>query len=503
MLINPCGLHIQNMDVDAKHTPPKEWYARYSLEANNSTHTILNDPDSARMQRQAGVPYVVYRQSEWEPDVPRDATRATVMQLAKGIYQAARNLRTRVADPTIHIMVNCEQDPHPNRYLMYVYMMEEAMLDPAGPVGMVFSNAATGVLDSGFYGAGINDWAHPYRMEYLLTLDKYRHVRLTSGSYAFLHGTHAYTALYPWIAVNGGQHRIHNWSEGHKFLTGEAHINWELPQDHLGREFQGIMRALGYGWDDEHRHWYLIYTANFPGAKSDGTLPLPPWMIVTEQLMDAMKDVRWIHKNEMTLTQEFPEPAGYRTLEATWQRKDWFPENEPTHTLALFEQWAWNVVYGPTGYFVGTHYYAAGETGPETHTHNICRGGVPDEKYFTHQKAFRANLPDHFFRDVPAQPNPVPAPTPTPSPKPIQPYLATVDMTLDYINVREKPTTNSNIVGRMPRKSFVIWTEKSENDSDGKTWRYIIAHPALKGWVRTDLFTQRKFEETMVKDYLG
>lgn len=404
MLVNPTGLFFANMDVYAGHTPSKESYAQFSREAASVTHTVLNDPDSARQQRAAGVPYVVYRQSEWEPDVPRNETRAQIRELARGIYQAARNLRSRVMDPTIHIMVNCEQDPHPARYTMYVELMNAAMQDQLGPVGMVFSNVATGVLKSGQRGEP-NDWAHPARLEYLLTLDKYRNVRLSSGSYAFIHGTHGYTALYPWIAVNGGQHRftpegfaLHNWAEGYKFMDGRAHINWDLPQDHLGREFQGMQLALGWVWDDTSRTW----------KSNASSIGLPPWSIVTEGIIDAMNDVRYLHAKDMTFTPEFPEPMGYRTLARTWSRPDWFPENTPSHTLALFNQWVWEVVYAPTGYFIGTQYYASGATGPETRTHNVSHTGQMDADFFNTTKVYRVNVADHFFKDVPNDPPPSP-----------------------------------------------------------------------------------------------
>lgn len=499
MLINPAGLFIANMDVYAKHTPSKETYAAFSRDAQLSTVTVLNDPDSARLQRSVGVPYTVYRQSEWEPDVPHDATRAQVQQLSKEIYQAARNLRTRVGDPTIHIMVNCEQDPHPNRFLMYIYMVQEAMLDPQGPVGMVFSNAATGVLDSGFYGAGINDWAHPLRLEYLLLLNNFRHVRLASGSYAFLHGTHGYTALYPWIAVNGGEHRIHNWTEGFKFLDGTYHIDWSKPQDHLGREFQGQMLALGYRWNDESRRWIMT---NPPSSQPT----LPPWSLVTEQPIDAMNDVRWFHRADMTMTEEFPEPQGWRTLIETWKRPDWFPENPPAKTLAMFNEWIWNVVYGPTGVYVGTQNYASGATGPETRTHNVSPTGQFDPDYFNTIKTFRVNLPDHFFYEVPEEPKPVPAPEPPPI-VPVnkdwdESYLVVVDTKLDYVNIREQPSATAPILGRLYNKSFIVRSGKTAKSADGNIWRWVVVHPALKGWVRSDLIIEREHEKALLKEYL-
>ncbi len=429
MLANPLGLFIANMDVYAGSTPSKESYAQFSREAQMVTHTILNDPDSARQQRAAGVPYVVYRQSEWEPDVPRNETRAQIRELARGIYQAARNLRARVMDTTIHIMVNCEQDPHPARYTMYVEMMKAAMEDPNGPVGMVFSNVATGVLKSGQRGE-VNDWAHPARLEYLMTLDKYREVRLFSGSYAFVHGTHGYTALYPWIAVNGGQHRftkagfaLHNWAEGYKFMDGRAHIDWSLPQDHLGREFQGHMLALGYKWNLPSRSW-----------KAETFLAQPPWSIITEGIIDAMNDVRYIHRADMSFTDEFPEPMGYRTLEKTWKRPDWFPEHTPAHTLALFNQWVWEVVYAPTGYFIGAHYYASGATGPETRTHNVSHTGRMDADFFNMTKAYRVNMPDHFFHPVAQDPPPIVV---VPPPPPVALPNKSIDAVLSYLENAE------------------------------------------------------------------
>ncbi len=413
---NPNGLFIANLDVYAGSTPAKHEYAQLSRDGELVTNTILNDPDSARQQRGVGVPYVVYRQSEWEPDVPRNITRKEIKELAEGIYQAAKNLRVRVGDPNIHIMVNCEQDPHPARYTLYVELMECAMRDLMGPVGMVFSNVATGVLKSGQRGE-INDWSHPARLEYILTLDKYRHIRLASGSYAFIHGTHGYTALYPWIAVNGGQHRVHNWTEGDKFLDGREHINWSLPQDHLGREFQGMMLALGYLWLDALRRWIPSSQSKVP-LRPDGTMVEPPWFIVTEQLIDAMNDVRWIHRADMTFTEEFPEPIGYRTLAETWKRKDWFPTVNALHTLADFIKWTWQVVYEPVGYCIGTHYYASGATGAETRTHNVSPQGRLEQDFFLHVKSYRRPMPDHFFKNVPYVPPIFDIPT---SPEPPEP----------------------------------------------------------------------------------
>lgn len=396
MQANPNGMFYANMNVYGS-MPSKAEHAAFSRDADLMTVTVLNDPDSARMQRSQGVPYVVYRQSEWEPDVPRSESRVQLRELAHSIYRAATNLRLRVADGNIHIMVNCEQDPHPARYTLYVEMMHAAMTDPMGPVGMVFSNVATGVLKSGQRGEA-NDWAHPARLEYLKVLDQYRNVRLVSGAYAFIHGTHGYTALYPWIAVNGGKHQIHNWSEGNKFLDGREYINWGLPQDHLGREFQGMMLALGYRWNDVTEKWDTTVRSIL---RTDNTPVEPPWSIVTEELIDAMNDVRYIHRPDMTFTAEFPEPMGYRTLESTWKRHDWFPGQSPTTTLARFLIWAWQVVYEPTGYFIGKHYYASGATGPETRTHNISHSGSLDADFVNTLKPYRRDMPDHFFKNVP------------------------------------------------------------------------------------------------------
>ena len=498
-LKNPLGLHIQDMDVVAKHTPGDSFYVDYARTSQLTTVTVLNNPKRAsRLQNEAGVPYVVYREYKWEPAPPDRADEQTSKDNAFNVYQSARNLRLHVGNENVHLNVNCEQSFSPARFKMYTEMIRWAMrLEPKNPVGMVFGNAAIGTINSGFWGQP-NDWEHPWLLEFLKTMDEYRQVRLPSGSYAFVLGVHNYTALYPWIAVNGGGHRVHNWSEGSKFLLDKAHIDWALPQDHLGREYQGIRYALGYQWDDSLRLWRWN-SIGWPQPIE------PPWYIVTESLIDGLNDTRWLHAADMSFEGKYREPVGYNSLEKTWARQDWFPGDSKGTTLAKFEEWAWQVVHGPTGYCIGTQTFCAGDTGGWD-SHNVASGGQPDKDYFNRVGSYRYAMPDHFFKAV-SSPTPVILPTPVDRKdgKLIRPYLVLADAKLGFTNLRSGPGTQHPIIGRVQQKQFMVTFEDPDAlaiDENGKHWHYVALSGSLKGWVRVDLINQRLFEDKMLEEFV-
>lgn len=415
---NPLGLHIQRMA-----SPNDDWIRNHVAQADYMTCTSLDASGMAADLQQLGVPYSIVRFYDFEPS-PHGLTQSEdIQKFAQKQYETLASWARVTGNPNIHVYVNNEQGHTWQRLMMYRFMMDVAMADPQGPVGLVFLNAAPGTIRHGFWGEP-NDFASDEFMKLVLTFDKYRNVRLPSGAYAFLLGVHNYTSQYAWIAVNAGRHRVPSWEMATKFDNGEFWVDWSLSQDHLGREYQGIRHALGWKWDNSARKWYAT---NGIQKREDGSPVEPPWMIITECLFDNMQDVRNVHPDLVVDDVHEPpppgenpiaetNPRGYHTLATIWRK--WFGETPAGHTLSQMLKWAWKHIYEPEGYFVGFNYFSFGNTGGHI-SYTNTPNAVADPDYFTDITHFRTSIPDHFFKkETNPMPNPEPTPVPVPAPTP-------------------------------------------------------------------------------------
>lgn len=428
---NPLGLHIQRYA-----SPNDDWIKDHVAQADYMTCTSLDASGMASDLQERGVPYSIVRFYEFEPS-PHGLTQSEdIKKFAERQYETVSSWARVTQNPSIHAYVNNEQGHSWQRLMMYRFMMDAAMADPLGPVGMVFLNAAPGTIRHGFWGEP-NDFAADEFMKFLLTLDKYRNVRLPSGAYAFLLGIHNYTSQYAWIAVNAGRHRTPSWDIAAKFDEDELWVDWSLSQDHLGREYQGIRHALGWKWDNSARKWYAT---NGIQKRADGTPVEPPWMLVTECLFDNMQDVRNVHPDLIVDDVHEPgtsaelNPRGYHTLATMWRK--WFGDKPAGYTLARMLKWTWQHIYAPEGYFVGFNYFSFGNTGGHI-SYTNTPDAVADPDYFHEVTRFRAPIPDHFFHKetLPMPNEPVPVPTPQPKPSTLLSWLVVGGLALSIVLV--------------------------------------------------------------------
>lgn len=413
------------MLIARMEAPPESWVLSHCQQAHYSTVSVLDaNAFAARLQKEVGIPYVVTRLFAWEPNPPDGASTSELKSFSIQKYQDVLNILADGKNSNVHVMVNCEQGHRQDRFVMYSEMIHQAMSNPK-PAGMVFLNASVGTINSGFWGQS-NEWEDKTRLEFLKLLDKYRDVRLESGAYAFVLGVHNYSSMYPWIATNGGAFQIPNWQ-----VADGLRLDWSTPQDHLGREIQGIRRALGYGWDRVRQQWAPTTQSL---KRDDGSLVRMPWMIVTEELIDALGDVKKIHPG--VIASGADSVSGFHTLREQWE-KVWFPSESFDATYARMRCWAWEKVYGPQRHVIGTHAFMLGNTGGWAN-YNLWRTGNRQEfgsldKYWDRILNYRMNLPDFLFVNKPEvitdeQPT-VEVPTVPPDPSnPPTPSLPTISI---------------------------------------------------------------------------
>lgn len=411
-LRNPIGQHIQRVKA-----PDDNWIVDQCQKAAYSTVTILDAAAlSGRVQSEGGVPYTIFRDSKFEP-VPVDTSDTGIKTYSKGVYDQIRAKVGQCGNPNVHIMVNCEQGHAPHRIKMYTELTRLSATDAHGPVGMVFLNASIGSIPIGFWGQQ-NDFARPDMIEFLRTLDQYRNVRLASGAYAFVLGVHNYASQYPWIATNAGEHRNPSWDE-----ANHIEISWNMAQDHIGREYQGIRIALGWRWSAAEHKWYSVdKTLKRPDDK-----PVePPWIICTEVLIDDVGGVP-IQATKFDGTEK---PRGFNSLKTQYEQV-WFKPDPHGVTLAKMSEWAWRVIMQSEGYFIGVNNFCIGDTGGWD-SFTTSPNSNPNMDYFNAVKPIRFDLPDHFFKTVtvtaPVDP-PAPPPVPTTPPPVGLPSQKEVDFT--------------------------------------------------------------------------
>lgn len=329
---NPCGLHIQaagqrfNRIACLQHVKAADYV----------TCTVLDD---LQLAIDLNIPYAVFRAYTFEP-MPADSSDGAAREAAREAMKQIRGwVQTHGNNRNVLFMVNCEQGWTIERNMMYTYMIEDSASDPGGPIGLCVGNYASGAIKAG-QGGEPNHWrdqAEPL----LRALAKHKNTRLPNGSHAFVLGDHYYTGIFPWIAVNGGEkNRQPRWEDR------PTTIDWNKPQWHLGRGAQGIMKACAE-WGIE-----------------------PPPMIITECLIDDMNDVAYTFGNRdigdtgLKLAAGYNKARGWRSLIPQWQ--EWYPGHDPGEVLADMTIWAWETIYGPLGFVIGSHTYTYSDASGQT-----------------------------------------------------------------------------------------------------------------------------------------
>lgn len=295
----------------------------FSRVAEHRSTTVLDDFKTAvALKTQAGVQYSVLRVTGWEPGNLKGQTEQVIRTAASQVVTDLRNLRSQSRNPSMHYLLNNEQEWTPERMKFYTYVLEALTADP---IGVVFGNFASGSVKSG-QGDDPNWWKTD-ASEFLLVMEKYKDVTLPDGTHAFILGMHEYTSLYPWIAANGGEFFGTDWH------LRSIRIDWEKPQWHLGRTIQGI-RLAG--------------------------LPVP-WMIITETLFDRMNDVITAWKTRGYPIAGTNDPRGYHSLGEFW-RSAGFPGSEG-ETYHDFLVWAWENIWSASDKVLAVQTYLFNDTG--------------------------------------------------------------------------------------------------------------------------------------------
>lgn len=427
---NPNGMVIMN-----QRAPKLDWTTAHSKRASYLTHTFLDqNREAGDFQRETGMPYVVSRKFPFEPHANTDDL-SKIRAYANDRFDDVRRLRDDAGNGNVLFQINNEQGFRRDDFLMYKFMVERS-IELNDIIGMVFWNGASGTVTTGFWNQP-NQWAEPWALEFIETMHRYRNVRLANGSYAFILGVHSYTSQYPLIAVNAGQHRMNSeifkqrgfknlWESHDAFLPDndgviKYEINWNLAQDHLARNYQGIMKALGWRPTEDGVHWYAgpeIVTGD------DGQPVKCPWIISTEQGPDNMNDVRKVHWDDLVRIDELDTPRGFRSLMHTWPKDNWFPGKSAGEVLAYWSHWTHQVIYSKTGVHIGGHNYCLGDTsGPKFwwvsfNLWDTERGHGPAHDYFEAMEddQYKVEIAPHFLGDVVTEPVPDPIVVTPPAP---------------------------------------------------------------------------------------
>lgn len=442
--INPLGLHVQQIKA-----PNRDWTISYLRDNNIVTSTFLDDPSMAA-RAAVELPfmkYPVYRKYGFEPNPDRTMTRSYLKTWTGEVYRTVKAMRPH---KNVLVNINCEQQLHPNLMLMYVELAHLAANDP-DPVGMVFCNNASGSVRNGFWASNIdghlyvpeaNWWTTPEAMEYLTVMHQYRNRRLPSGAYMLVHGSHYYTSGYPTIAFNGGLVR-----NPRAWVDQTLKIDWSKPQDHLGRDYQAQMMALGWRWDGN----------GWRGGSAEA-----PYTLITEELIDDMGDVYSVLRN-IPLDPPFQRPQGYNSLRRWW--KEIYPDisnGDAGVVLQRMRQWAWKTIYAPTGVFLGTQNFSQGDTGGfQSHT------TYPDNRLDVafYNTGFKATYPDHMLGGATVPP--------------MYRYVAKVAGTpVETLNLRAFPRGDAGISGSVALNAKV---QVLQENVDG--WAQIIDSIYGLGWI--------------------
>lgn len=452
---NPTSIVRMNMkgmseDQFVAHAKKARYITAVVIDANRL---------AARLYNEAGVLYPISRIYPFEP-MPNSNDPAHVKAYAARVYEDLKNLRRDAGSPNVLYYINNERGFDEKMFAMYTELMEISVKDPEGVIGMVFWNGSSGAVKTGFWGEP-NEWASPWALKFIMTMHKYRNKRLPSGAYAFVLGVHNYTSQYPLIAVNAGRDRktrnqsYNLWDQHNLYASGQKYVDWRLAQDHIGRDYQGIMKALGYVPSADGRKY--IPTEN-TATNENGDLVFAPWMIGSEVGYDNMNDVRDVHRDEliamaadefipMSLTEVkavgayglravyyrlkaiiewlalylfvvggieafgLDTPRGYRSLAKTWAQFTWFPGQPAGYVLGWTQRWNWRVILAPTGVFIGQTVFCEGQTSDQWVSYNV----FGDKDYQAFAENALEPIPEHFIR-VPSGQPPTPPPPPPADP---------------------------------------------------------------------------------------
>ncbi len=459
---NPVGLVRMNMfgmseDAFIAHAKKARYLASVVIDANHMAR---------RLHDEAGVLYPVSRIYPFEPR-PDNDNPAHVKAYAAARYQDLKNLRADAKSPNVLYYVNNERGFVKRDFMMYCELIKLSVADPAGPIGLCFWNGASGAVMTGFWNQS-NQWKEPWAIEFLKLMHEHRNVRLPSGAYAFILGTHNYTSQYALIAVNAGRDRKRKgepgnlWDKHNAYLTRGKRIDWRLAQDHIGRDYQGIMFALGYAVSADGTRFE---PTDATLRDSAGKPVLCPWLLITEAVYDNMNDVRDTHRDELIpmaagvpaavdtdfvpmstveqfrvastgilwllwtlvlwletlwrglagvfVSQSLDTPRGYRSLAKTWEQASWFPGRPAGYINAYSLLWAHHVIHAPTEVTIAQVNYCEGQTSTQWVSYNVRGDG--DYLAFMESDAAQVEIPAHFIRagTPPVEPPPPPSTDPT------------------------------------------------------------------------------------------
>lgn len=473
---NPVGLMVMNMNRPHDHA-----VYEHVRKAKYAAVSVLDSNHMIKPLGEVGVNYPMSRLYVFEPH-PNTTDPEAVKDYAYARYEDVKNLRRDARTKKIYVQVNNEQGFRRDDLLMYYFMMQAASRDPEGPVGLVFRNGATGTPRTGFWGQP-NDWEWPEAIQYIEGFHEFDLKLPATDQPAFLDGDHNYTMYYPLLAVNGGRHRKdlpENLYERHnKFLRGELRIDWNLPQDHLGRNFQGMMKALGWKPTNDGRSW------------QGGRLWAPP-QILTEMLFDSLGDTKHLYRDDFIVSPYsaqgllekvgrlfFPkrqvygyeyalqlgiskealvvpkpvaqyerEARGALTLRNTWMQPDWFGD------LKYFEvawnyimRWVWAVIYAQTTTIAGTK-FAWGWTSDQ------WRSYQPTETYLRIQERYEPIVSVM----LPGEQKPEPE---------TRTFKALV-----AVNIRSNPGTGNPVIGQLrPGFSYTVYENSRVEEGDYVWWK--------------------------------
>lgn len=232
-------------------------------------------------------------------------------------------------DKRIVLMVNCEDGFSADHCAMWTWMMQNA-----DGWKLCVGNPSSGSVKSG-QGDDPNDWLNAGKGL----------LRALNDHPGNVVGFHEYTLPFAWAVSNG--------EYGSPYYAPNE-LDWSKPQWHIGRNVQGIQAA----------------------CKALGIKP--PQCIVTEGLIDTMNDV----------VAHFGLKAdGYRQLENQWMQ--WYGKDSGD-VLADMHIWAWEKVYAPCKFVIGTHTFCYSDTAAQLWT-NYRVDNNP--RYLARMESYRPNAP--------------------------------------------------------------------------------------------------------------
>lgn len=371
----------------------RDSFLRHVRESNMKCAVVLDDlPLCAEL----GIPLPIYRSYTFEPNPvknPKEAAR-----------NAVNHITSTPRFSEVLWQINNEPDVTQERFDMYAEMIR-IIATEALPIRCVFGNFASGSVKCG-QGGDSNEWLT--KGESFLDI-------LSRNPQHFI-GVHEYTSYYPWYVSDGGKYMAHT-----TWKNRPSHLDWSLPQWHLGRNSQGIKSAC------------------------DALFLLPPKVIVTEALIDRMNDV----------VRE-PNLNGYKTYLSRWAVQ--FPEYSLGELYSEFLIWAWETVYAKAPVPVeAVTTFCYGNTG------NWGNYNVADDA------AYLKGMEEYRY----APPDAPPTPPDLSNPKEMQ-----INLPGAFVNLRSDPSVLSEVLLTVPNKATVTYFPNSL-----KTGWVALRYDNILGWV--------------------